>query len=134
MYSIYENFGRGLYTLSYLAYLQSELSEKREQLERLRSCRVKLDDLQSEFSHNQKLVKEPELTSVTWKGSLANKFNDIRDDADLAYKDIFTNQLDTSLSTIDHKIENLQAEIQSLQSSIYFEKGRIERERKERTE
>ena len=95
---------------------------------------MKLDDLQSEFSQYRKLVKEPELTSVTWKGSLANKFNDIREDVDLAYKDIFINQLDTSFSTIDDKIENLQAEIQSLQRSISFEKARIERERNERTE
>lgn len=95
---------------------------------------MKLDDLQSEFSQYRKLVKEPELTSVTWKGSLANKFNDIREDVDLAYKDIFINQLDTSFSTIDDKIENLQAEIQSLQRSISFEKARIEREKNERTE
>ena len=95
---------------------------------------MKLDDLQSEFSQYRKLVKEPELTSVTWKGSLANKFNDIREDVDLAYKDIFINQLDTSFSTIDDKIENLQAEIQSLQRSISFEKAGIERERNERIE
>jgi paraquat-inducible protein B len=121
--------------LSYLSYLQSQLSEKKEQLIRLKNCVSKLDGLQTEFIQQQKLVKDPELTSTTWHGTLADKFENIREDLSFSYKDISQTQLNNVLTTIENKIESLQAEIQSLQNSIEAENARIEREkRQERAE
>ena len=57
------------------------LSEKRDQADiRLKNCVFELDGLQSEFIQNQKLIKDPELTSSTWKGELANEFLGVRED------------------------------------------------------
>ncbi|MEH6947111.1 DUF5082 family protein [Bacillus sp. JJ634] len=121
--------------MSYLSYLQSELREKQEQLIRLKNCVSELDGLQSEFIQNQKLIKDPELTSTTWKGTLANKFLEVREDISFSYKDISQTQLNTAITTIENKIESINAEIQSLQSSIAAEKARLEmEERKERAE
>jgi predicted nucleic acid-binding Zn-ribbon protein len=126
---------KGLKILSYLPYLQSQLSEKKEQLIRLKNCVTKLDDLQNEFIQNQKLVKDPELTSSTWQGTLANKFEEIREDLSFSFKDISQTQLNIALTTLENKIESINIEIQSLQNSIEAEKARIEMERrKERAE
>lgn len=116
--------------MSYLSYLQSQLSEKKEQLIRLQNCVSKLDGLQSEFLQHQKLIKDPELTSTTWQGTLATKFEEIREDLSFSYKDISQTQLNNALTTIENKIEAIHAEIQSLQSSIAAEKARIEMERR----
>jgi paraquat-inducible protein B len=121
--------------MSYLAYLQSELSEKKDQLNRLKTCVSELDVLQSEFIQDQKLTKDPVLTATTWKGTLADKFENIREDLSYSYKDISQIQLDTAITTIENKIDSINAEIRSLQQSIEAEKDRIEREeRKERAE
>jgi hypothetical protein len=124
---------KGLESLSYLSYLQSELREKQEQLIRLKNCASELDGLQSEFIQNQKLIKDPELTSTTWKGSLANKFMEVREVLSFSYENISQMQLNTAITTIENEIESINAEIPSLQRSIAAERSRIEMEaRKER--
>lgn len=120
--------------MSYLSYLQSELAEKKEQLERLKNCKSELDGYQVEFGQNNYLVKDPDLSATTWKGNLAEKFTDIREDMDAAYKDISGTQLDTAITAIENKIANIKAEIQSLQSAISAEIARIEREEREERE
>ncbi|WP_185152116.1 YwqH-like family protein [Peribacillus simplex] len=121
--------------MSYLSYLQSELREKEEQLIRLKNCASELDGLQSEFIQNQKLIKDPELTPTTWKGSLANKFMEVREVLSFSYENISQVQLNTAITTIENKIESINAEIQSSQRSIAAERSRIEMEaRKERVE
>ena len=124
---------KGLKSLSYLSYLQSELREKQEQLIRLKNCVSELDGLQSEFIQNQKLIKDPELTLTTWKGSLANKFMEVREVLSFSYENISQMQLNTAIMTIENEIESINAEIPSLQRSIAAERSRIEMEaRKER--
>ncbi|MCM3169367.1 YwqH-like family protein [Peribacillus frigoritolerans] len=119
--------------MSYLSYLQSELREKQEQLIRLKNCVSELDGLQSEFIQNQKLIKDPELTSTTWKGSLANKFMEVREVLSFSYENISQMQLNTAIMTIENEIESINIEIPSLQRSIAAERSRIEMEaRKER--
>ncbi|WP_257350760.1 DUF5082 domain-containing protein [Pseudalkalibacillus decolorationis] len=117
--------------MSYLTYLQSEVREKREQLERLNNCEAELENLQSEFIQKRSLTKDPELTSTTWKGNLANKFLQVREDVTYAYKDISQVQLDTALNTIENKIQEIRGQIESLHRSIASEKARIEREERE---
>ncbi|WP_243291007.1 DUF5082 family protein [Bacillus sp. FJAT-47783] len=116
--------------MSYLSYLQAQLREKKEQLYRLKNCASKLDALQGEFFQNQKLINDPELTSTTWNGELANKFTYVREDLSLSYKELFETQLNTVIMTIEHKVTSIKIEIQTLESSIAYEKARIEMERK----
>ncbi|TKH04494.1 DUF5082 domain-containing protein [Peribacillus simplex] len=124
---------KGLKSLSYLSYLHSQLREKQEQLIRLKNCVSELDGLQSEFIQNQKLIKDPELTSTTWKGSLANKFMEVREVLSFSYENISQMQLNTAIMTIENEIESINTEIPSLQRSIAAERSRIEMEaRKER--
>ncbi|MDQ0230659.1 prefoldin subunit 5 [Metabacillus malikii] len=117
-----------------MSYLQSELAEKKEQLERLKSCATELDGYQAEFSQNQHLVKDPDLSGTTWKGNLADKFIDIREDMEGVYKDLSGYQLDTAITAIENKIATIKAEIQSLQVAISAEIARIEREEREERE
>ncbi|MGG3926181.1 DUF5082 family protein [Metabacillus fastidiosus] len=114
--------------MSYLASLLSQLSEKQEQLRRLKICESELQNLQGEFRQNQKLVKEPELTSVTWAGDLATTFESIRKEADISYKDISDTQLNAVLQHIADKILSLIQEIRLLEIQIAAERARMESE------
>ncbi|MBD1380446.1 YwqH-like family protein [Metabacillus arenae] len=118
----------------YLSFLQSALAEKKEQLKRLKSCEAELDGLQNELNQNQKLAKDPELTSKTWKGTLSNQFEEVREALSFSYKHISHNQLNSVLTSIENKIEEIKAEIQSLESNIAAETARIEREKREERE
>lgn len=114
--------------MSYLASLLSQLSEKQEQLSRLKICESELQNLQGEFRQNQKLVKEPQLTSATWEGNLADTFESIRKEADTSYKGISDTQLNGVLKDIADKILSLIQEIQLLESQIAAERARMESE------
>ncbi|MGG3800180.1 YwqH-like family protein [Metabacillus fastidiosus] len=114
--------------MSYLASLLSQLSEKQEQLSRLKTCESELQNLQGEFRENQKLLKEPQLTSVTWAGDLADTFESIRKEADTSYKDISDTQLNAVLKDIADKILSLIQEIQLLEIQIAAERARMESE------
>ncbi|MED4532073.1 DUF5082 family protein [Metabacillus fastidiosus] len=117
--------------MSYLASLLSQLSEKQEQLSRLKACESDLKKLQGEFSEFQKLVKEPELSATTWMGNLANTFQDFREDADKSYKDVSNTQLNTALQNIGDKIVSITEEIESLESQIEAERARMEVEQEQ---
>ncbi|MDP4552889.1 DUF5082 family protein [Alkalihalobacillus macyae] len=118
--------------MSYLLQLQSTLTEKNEQLARLQTCVSKLNQLQDEFIHNRYLVDDPELTPSTWHGTLANSFNDIREDMKEAYNDLSTSQINTSRTTLEDKMTSLRIEIGFVETSITNEKQRLENEAKEK--
>ncbi|WP_102026522.1 YwqH-like family protein [Salirhabdus sp. Marseille-P4669] len=113
--------------MSYLASLLAKLEEKQEQLRRLNTCAGQLGSLQGEFAQNKPLVHDPELTNQTWKGSLANKFLNIREEMAMEYDDISNVQLSQSQSTLSSKIGQIQSEIESLYSSIAAERARLAR-------
>ncbi|QHE63268.1 DUF5082 domain-containing protein [Rossellomorea vietnamensis] len=123
-------FIKGMTTLSYLSYMQAQLAEKKEQVHRLESCARELENIQSEFVHNQNQIKNPELSPHTWKGQLANAFDEVREDISLSYRDLYQMQLTESITTIENKITALYSEIQSLQYSISQEISRINEEKR----
>jgi len=116
--------------LSYLSYMQSQLTEKKEQVTRLESSIRELEEIQSEFVHNRNFIEAPELSSHTWKGQLANAFNEVREDISLSYRDLYQMQLTESINIIENKIIALYSEIQALQYSISQEISRINEEKR----
>ncbi|MDL4842649.1 YwqH-like family protein [Aquibacillus rhizosphaerae] len=104
-----------------LYYYYRLLSEKREQLSRLHTCNSQLQVKRNEFNSNRSLIVNPELSSFTWEGSLARKFNDIRHDGMLHYyTDIKTNQLGEVFSSLDSKIQSIREEIRSINQTIAY--------------
>ena len=59
-----------------LAYYYSLLRLKEEQLQRLQLCNGELKSCQQDFTHHERLVSEPELSTNTWNGTLAHAFDD----------------------------------------------------------
>lgn len=105
---------------------------KKQQVEKLKTCKNKLDGLQGEFLQNERLVTDPQLSSKTWHGTLATDFNEVRENLGTAYKDLSHTQLNTALTTIENKIISLQSEITSLEFRITAEIERLAREEEEK--
>lgn len=123
---------KGLKTLSYLTDLQSELTLKKQQVEKLKTCKHELDSLQGEFLQNERVVTKPALSSQTWHGTLATDFTDVREDLESTYKDLSQTQLNAAITAIENKIMSLQSEITSLETRITAEIERLAREEEKR--
>ncbi|WP_110114273.1 DUF5082 family protein [Bacillus sp. CGMCC 1.16541] len=96
------------------------LKEKQEQLDRLQNCHNQLQGIKQEFWSFRRSITTPELSSATWQGSLAERFQDIRSDGIFHfYQDLESNQLAHILSIIINKVQRLQNEIESIQQIIH---------------
>ncbi|MGE7602375.1 YwqH-like family protein [Peribacillus sp. NPDC097675] len=131
-YYHHSNKLKGLKVLSYLTDLQSELTLKKQQVEKLKTCKNELDSLQGEFFQNERLVTDPHLSSKTWHGTLATDFTDVRESLELAYKDLSQSQMNAAITAIENKIMSLQSEITSLETRITAEIERHAREEEKR--
>jgi prefoldin subunit 5 len=116
--------------MSYLSYLQSQLTEKKEQVNRLESSIRELEKIQNEFVHNRHSINDPELSSHTWKGQLANAFQEYREDLSLSYRDLYQLQLSEAITIFENKVTTLHYEIQTLQYNISQEVSRINEEKR----
>ncbi|WLR41392.1 DUF5082 family protein [Bacillus carboniphilus] len=116
--------------MSYLSYLQSELSEKQQHLIRLKKTVTQLEQIQNEFRYNQKLIDAPDLSSQTWKGNLANQFLNIRDELVDSYNQLSQTDLNHAIDDIENKIADIKRNIHSLEIKIDRERERIEMERR----
>ena len=102
-----------------LAYYYSLLRLKEEQLQRLQMCNGELKSCQQEFTHHERLVSEPELSTNTWNGTLAQTFDDRRATGMLtSYRDISTKQFNSAFTTLSDKIQQIQLEIISIKQTI----------------
>ncbi|SIT70669.1 YwqH-like family protein [Edaphobacillus lindanitolerans] len=102
-----------------IGYYMMLLQVKRQQIARLTACRGQLEGKQGEFQANEPKCTEPELTAKTWFGSLADKFDEIRESGIKApYQDIQGTQFSAAYSAIAAKIAELQAEIASIEAII----------------
>ena len=102
-----------------LAYWYALLNKKQNDLNRLQTCNGQLTGKQSEFSSNQHLMTKPELTSATWKGTLAARFDDIRIDGILAsYEEIQNTQFSRTFLILTDKMEQIRLEIESIRATI----------------
>ncbi|HZG70416.1 MAG TPA: hypothetical protein VEY51_02685, partial [Chondromyces sp.] len=72
-----------------------------------------------EFYSYEHLCMEPELSSVTWHGTLAESFDYIREGGMLAsYQDIENRQFSLSLQVLADKIRQIEAEIAAIRAAI----------------
>lgn len=71
-----------------LSFVKTQLSLKKENLEDLKACKTNLTNIQQEFLESKNKITEPSLSSDTWQGSLANKFELIRDEINSEYQDL----------------------------------------------
>ncbi|MBH0156280.1 DUF5082 family protein [Fictibacillus sp. 5RED26] len=104
---------------AYLSSLYSLLRLKEEQLARLIRCQSEMQQHQQAFQNDKYHCLNPELSSVTWTGMLANQFEDIRENRMLIeYEDMENNQFESVFNVISNKIMDIQSEIKSIQDSI----------------
>lgn len=62
---------------------------------------------------------KPELTSITWQGSLAKKFDSLRENGIFrAYQQIENDQFDRTIEALDIKIEQVKKEIEAILAAI----------------
>jgi len=102
-----------------IAYHNALLREKQQHLQRLQECQGKLRGKQQEFASFKTSVTRPELSSFTWQGTLANRFEDIRTNGMLHYySEMEQSQFSSIFSGIENKIQQLHREINSLKQTI----------------
>ncbi|KMJ60391.1 hypothetical protein AB685_06170 [Bacillus sp. LL01] len=102
-----------------IAYYNALLREKQLHLQRLQSCQSQLRGKQQEFASFRASVTRPDLSSFTWQGTLANRFEDIRTNGMLHYfNDMEQSQFSAIFSGIEIKIQQLHREISSIKQTI----------------
>ncbi|MEK3766656.1 MULTISPECIES: YwqH-like family protein [unclassified Solibacillus] len=102
-----------------LGYWYSELNKKQSHLNRLETCNSQLTGKQNEFSNNKHLMTKPELTTMTWNGSLATRFDDIRNNGILnSYEAIQNIQLNNVFAALSDMMDKIRQEIESIRAII----------------
>lgn len=105
--------------MSSIAGLMALLQLKREQLNRLNVCQGKLYRSQSSFTENEYLCLEPNLTAVTWAGSLAEEFDSIRHTEILTnYREVESVQFNHVFMVLNDTIRRIELEIILIQQQI----------------
>ncbi|MCM3761162.1 DUF5082 domain-containing protein [Alkalihalobacillus oceani] len=102
-----------------LAGLYARLRQKQEELSRLRICQNELNSCRQDFYSQETICLEPELSSNTWAGTLAQAFENIREGAIVpSYQDIHTNQFSHILQLVANKITRTEQEIAAIKQAI----------------
>ncbi|WP_249596497.1 YwqH-like family protein [Peribacillus frigoritolerans] len=101
-----------------LFYYYGLLKEKEEQLQRLKKSYTQLQGIKQEFSSYRMSIKSPEFSAFTWQGSLATKFEYIRNEGMFHYYQDIETQLINIFSAIGSKMQFLESEITSIKQSI----------------
>ncbi|MED3601617.1 DUF5082 family protein [Bacillus subtilis] len=112
-----------------LSFVKTQLSLKKENLEDLKGCKTNLTNIQQEFLESKNKITEPSLSSDTWQGSLANKFELIRDEINSEYQDLKGKQLDEVITKIEDKINTLIDDIDGLKNQITSIEKEIEKQK-----
>ncbi|PWI59244.1 hypothetical protein DCS65_20610 [Bacillus subtilis] len=81
------------------------------------------------FWSQKNKITEPSLSSDTWQGSLANKFELIRDEIHSEYQDLKGKQLDEVITKIEDKINTLIDDIDGLKNQITSIEKEIEKQK-----
>lgn len=105
--------------MSSLSALYAQLRLKQEQLLRMKQCKTSLTACRQDFFSYEYICLKPEVTSVTWQGNLAEKFDDLRENGmSQAYLQIENEQFEHIFEAVDNKIDQLIAEIATLEAAI----------------
>ncbi|WP_397537119.1 DUF5082 domain-containing protein [Rummeliibacillus pycnus] len=102
-----------------LGYYYALLREKEEQLKRLQACNGQLHAHQQDFIEYESKIIQPTLSSSTWQGMLANKFDQTRTEQMLTeYRDLDGQQFSSVYQVLGDKIKSLQEEILAIKAII----------------
>lgn len=102
-----------------LAYYYALLREKQEQLRRLQACSNQLHIHQQDFIEYESNITQPALTSKTWQGVLATKFDQTRHEQMLTkYRELDGQQFNSVYTVIAEKMNSLQSEISAIKEII----------------
>ena len=102
-----------------LAYYYALLREKQEQLRRLQACSNQLHLHQQEFIEYESNITQPPLSSKTWRGVLATKFDQTRHEQMLTkYRELDGQQFNSVYTVIAEKMSSLQSEISAIKEMI----------------
>lgn len=85
----------------------------------LKSCERELHSNYNEFLHNERLCLEPSLSSHTWSGHWAEKFDGIRREGiHNPYQKITGKQFKKTFEEVERRVQEIQTEIDSIKNSI----------------
>ena len=102
-----------------LTYYYALLSEKQYQLQRLQTCSNQLHICQQELIGYEKKLTQPALSSYTWQGVLANKFDQTRhEQMQTKYRELDAQQFNAVYKAISDKTSSLQSEISTIKQTI----------------
>ncbi|MBU3571436.1 DUF5082 family protein [Priestia aryabhattai] len=113
-----------------LTLYNTTLSNEKENLKRLQSCRKSLEEYEKEFADKKRLVKQPASSPDSFKGNKATTFYTLRDhDIQEKYQAILTTQVTQIFAEIDTKIESIQSSIQETQRLVIKHEEALEKEK-----
>ena len=104
--------------------LASTVSEN----ERLRDCRGKLNARKASMSSSKPNYSKPELTSSTWRGRHADKFEDNRESAVIDSYNSLLDKVDDALDRVDTAINNSQNLLTFQSQNLQNYKSALQRE------
>ncbi|MBO1005476.1 DUF5082 family protein [Pseudogracilibacillus auburnensis] len=115
--------------------LTNQISDKKRDVEKLKTTLRSLESYFELFVHSQKIVSEPELTNRTWHGELATEFSQFRyDEIVRSYSAIRMKQLHSHMEAIENKIRELNNQMNHLENSVRSKRFILDRLQKERRE
>ncbi|PLT30787.1 YwqH-like family protein [Peribacillus deserti] len=101
-----------------LSYYYGLIAQKEEEVRRLQDARTKLLGYKDELAGYRNLFFQPELSSNTWSGELAEGFESVRSTLQSAYDELKESQFLHVFLAIAAKISELQSQIQYYNSCI----------------
>jgi cell division protein FtsL len=106
--------------------MNQQVSQKTEEISRLKMALSDLNGYSSEFDSSKKLCLMPELTAKTWFGSLASKFQSFQSgDLLRGYLALSQTQLNNVITNIEAKISTLESSVTQLEQNISSHNTRI---------
>ncbi|GED01735.1 DUF5082 family protein [Bacillus atrophaeus] len=103
--------------------VNADLHEKQEQIHQLKRVLHEIRQIKHEFSEAQHLVHRPHLASDVWRGTHAERFDDIREGMSKSYQQIKSEQVSGIIESIERKIHSLEGDIYSIRRQITRKKN-----------
>ncbi|WP_071460677.1 YwqH-like family protein [Bacillus massilinigeriensis] len=112
-----------------IANCNALINKYKEQLRELERCRGRLYGILTDLEIQRNLISKPELSSNTWSGLKAHKFDDKRRERLInSYDDLINDQFFYVLETIDREMTRINGEI----TMVTQQKSSLEKELKQR--
>lgn len=104
----------------------TQIQQKRDDLERLENVRNRLMSCQQEFTRHERLCLSPELSPNTWYGQLAMNFQHVREGRlKVNYRYLMNTQLEDCLQKIAERIEMIKQAIANLAEKVSYNNSKL---------